>query len=72
MNPFENINLGNEAYLKTQNEKLEKCKKKALDFKNELDGLDDNHKRLLAEWVVKASLPMEFIKQIQSASLNSF
>ena len=69
MNPFENINLGNEAYLKTQNEKLEKCKKKAFDFKNELD---DNHKRLLAEWVVKASLPMEFIKQIQSASLNSF
>lgn len=72
MNPFENINLSNEAYLKMQSEKLEKCKKKALDFKNELDGLDDNHKRLLADWVVKTTFSIEFIKQIQSAASNSF
>lgn len=55
-----------------QSEKLEKCKKKALDFKNELDGLDDNHKRLLADWVVKTAFSKEFIKQIQHLSSNSF
>lgn len=72
MNPFENINLGNEAYLKSQDEKLEKCKQKALDFKNELDGLDNNHKRLLADWAVKTAFYIEFIKYIQDNPQNSF
>lgn len=72
LNPFESINLGNEAYLKSQDEKLEKCKQKALDFKNELDSLDDNHKRLLADWVFKTAFSKEFIKQIQHLSSNSF
>lgn len=72
MNPFDNFNNSNEVYLKSQDEKLEKCKQKALDFKDELDGLDDDHKNILAEWVVKTAFSMEFIKQIQTFSPNSF
>ncbi len=72
MNPFENINLGNEAYLKSQDEKLEKCKQKALDFINELDGLDNNHRSLFAEWFATTTFLMRFMKQIQFSSPNSF
>ena len=66
MNPFENINLGNEAYLKTQNEKLEKCKQKAIDFTNEFEGLDFNHRSLFADWAVKTAFCIEFIKYMQN------
>ncbi|MBQ4024237.1 MAG: hypothetical protein II611_02460 [Treponema sp.] len=70
MNPFEIFNKSNATYLNMQDEKLEKCKQKALELSNELDGLDSNHKNLLAEWVAKTAFFMEFMKQIQSTSPN--